>query len=418
MKSWQKAVIGLAVVLALGIAVYSYMGEPEATPEPPEDHDGEEGPEQEDKILDPAHWEDEYPEIYQSYMRNTPDDDDNVKRGSDQQVDYIERYPQIETIYEGFGFAKEYFSTVGHLYSLTSVREIARPKPGANCLACKTADYEGFHEEYGDDLFAMEFNEMAERAQWNITCYSCHGNNPGEAYISVPQAEPGFAQVDFDIPDGTASCAQCHVEYYFDEDTMAVVFPWENGLTVDDMEEYFDEREFADWEHPRTGTPLIKIQHPEFEMYTGSPHDQLGMSCADCHMPTVESEEGVEYVSHWWSSPLHTAEESCLGCHADHDAESINEWVSEGQAEVEEKQVQAMDTLVELIEELAARVDNDDLDDEVLEEVRSLHRQAQIRWDFVFAENSTGSHYFDRAHEYLDESIEIAEEALRILEEN
>ncbi|WP_408955592.1 ammonia-forming cytochrome c nitrite reductase subunit c552 [Natroniella sp. ANB-PHB2] len=370
-------------------------------------------------ILEPEHWQDEHPAIYASYMRNSNEADDQIEFGGDQQIDYIEKYPDIKVLYEGFGFSKEYFSARGHLHTLEDVLAIERPKPGASCLACKTAAYEGMYEEYGEELFAMDFDEMGAEAEHPITCYSCHRNDPGEIHVTVPHAEEGFKKLDFEIAEGNRNCAQCHVNYYFEPETKAIVLPWEEGLTLEDIEKYSDEREIADWEHPRTGTPLLKIQHPEYEMYRNSTHDQLGMDCASCHMPTVEDEEGEEYVSHWWTSPLKTTEESCLGCHGgEHSAESLEEWVNELQQEVEDKQLEASSLLVELVEELATKIENEQLDEETIEEVRSIHRRSQLRWDFIFAENSTGSHNFDLAHKHLDEAIELAKEGLEIMKGN
>ncbi|MEJ6949494.1 ammonia-forming cytochrome c nitrite reductase subunit c552 [Natronospora cellulosivora (SeqCode)] len=371
-------------------------------------------------ILDPDHWRDEYPAIYASYMRNSEEADDQIEFGGDQQIDYIEKYPDIEVLYEGFGFAKEYFSARGHIHSLEDVLAIRRPKPGASCLACKTAAYEGMYEEHGEALFAMDFDEMGEQAEYPITCYSCHRNEPGEIHVTVPHAELGFEKLDFELERGTENCAQCHVNYYFNQETKAVVLPWDEGITLEDYEKYFDDRDIADWEHPRTGTPLLKVQHPEFEMYHNSVHHRLGMDCASCHMPRLTDENGEEYVSHWWTSPLKTTEESCMGCHGVQfdSTEELEEWVFDLQQEVEDKQVETSSLLVELVEGLAEGIENDQLDEDTIEELRSIHRRAQLRWDFIFAENSTGSHNFDLAHRLLDEAIEITQEGLDILENN
>ncbi len=407
MTRWQRNAFLVFFVAFLGILTYHYLADRPRVP------DRATHP---SRILDPEYWADQYPDIYQSYLRNANEGD--VMFGGEQQIDYIQKYPQISVIYEGFGFSKEYFSTRGHVYALEDVIAIGRPKPGASCLACKTSDYERLYDQYGSELFAMDFVEMAAEAQYPITCYSCHRNDPGELHITVPQARDGFAKLDFEVERGSQNCAQCHVEYYIDPDTKAIVLPWENGLTVEAFEQTFDDLNYADWIHPRTGTPLIKIQHPEYEMYRGSPHHRLGMDCNACHMPTMQNEQGENYVSHWWTSPLKTARESCLGCHANHTEESITQWVNGLQQDIEDKQKQSMDLLVDLVETLAVRIEEGNIDDDTLEEVRSLHRRSQIRWDFIFAENSTGSHHFARARAYLDEAIQLAEQALEILRNN
>jgi len=50
-------------------------------------------------------------------------------------------------------------------------------------------------------------------------------------------------------------CAQCHVEYYFNKDLPGkegipyLVFPWDDGQTVEDMEKYYDRVKHVDWVH-------------------------------------------------------------------------------------------------------------------------------------------------------------------------
>ena len=43
--------------------------------------------------------------------------------------------------------------------------------------------------------------------------------------------------------------------------------------------------QFKDWTHADTGAPVLKAQHPEFEMWNQGIHARSGVTCADCHMP-------------------------------------------------------------------------------------------------------------------------------------
>ncbi|MCC5912529.1 MAG: ammonia-forming cytochrome c nitrite reductase subunit c552 [Clostridiaceae bacterium] len=373
----------------------------------------------EDMIIDSAAWEEEYPLIYQSFLLTARMGDNTVEDstlGGLHPTDYLEKYPNIKILYEGFGFAKEYYAARGHYYSMEDVINTARPKPGANCLACKTGDYERLFVEHGEDLFLMDFYKTAQEVDHPISCYNCHRNEPeGEIQVTGPHLAVGLTHLEEEPPAGTLACAQCHVEYYFDTETGAVTLPWHNGTGIDEIESYFDEINFADWTHPRTGTPLIKVQHPEFEMYTGSVHDRLGLSCADCHMPTM-TEDGEEYVSHWAKSPLKTAEESCGECHRD--SEAIITQTEDIQREIDAMQVEVSDLIVQLIEEFADALERRVIDDdEVIDRVRSLHRASQYRWDFVMVENSTGFHNASKARQALERAKEQAEEALDILAE-
>ncbi len=381
--------------------------------------EGEKVPAPEEMILSAESWKEEFPLIYESFIKTSRLQDQKVEDtelGGLHPIDYLEKYPNIATLYEGMGFAKEYYIARGHYYSLEDVINTSRPKPGASCLACKTADYEKLYVKNGEALFAMDFQETSQVVDHAISCYNCHRNDPGRGIqVTSPHYQEGIKLLEQEPKPGTNACAQCHVEYYLDPDTKAVVLPWDQGIEIDEIEAYYDELDFSDWTHPRTGTPLIKVQHPEFEMYTGSIHDSLGLSCADCHMPVVV-ENGESYKSHWAKSPLKTVIESCGSCHGD-DAEAIVAMTQEIQKEIHDLEVEVSDLLVQLINNFATALEEQRLNESEIKQLRELHRKAQYRWDFVFVENSTGFHNQQKAREALEKAKEYAQQALTILQE-
>jgi nitrite reductase (cytochrome c-552) len=109
-------------------------------------------------------------------------------------------------------------------------------------------------------------------------------------------------------------CGQCHVEYYFAGENKVLTFPWDNGFTINDIEAYYDEVGHVDWKHAETGAPMLKMQHPEFEMWNTSLHARSGVSCADCHMPYMRV-GGVKVSDHWVRSPLNDVGAACGTCH-------------------------------------------------------------------------------------------------------
>jgi nitrite reductase (cytochrome c-552) len=368
-------------------------------------------------ILDPKEWKDEYPLIYESFMKTSMMGDDTKESsdlGGKHPIDYLKENPNITILYEGTGFGKEYYKARGHFYAIEDVVNTARPKPGASCLACKTAEYEKLIVEQGEAVFAKDFQEEVKDVEYGITCYNCHRNNPGEkVQITSPHFAEGLQLLKKEPVAETQACAQCHVEYYFDKKTKEAILPWKNGIGVDEIEAYYDEINFYDWEHPRTGTQLIKVQHPEFEMYSGSLHDSMGVGCADCHMPEVK-ENGKDYRSHWAKSPLKTPEESCGKCHGA-EAKNLVVAVQGIQKEIDKMEVDVSDKLVKLTKDLTAAITDKKLDDKTLESLRGLHRKAQYRWDFVFVENSTGFHNEQKAKNALNDAEKYADEALSIL---
>lgn len=375
-------------------------------------------PSTDEMILAAEDWKEKYPLIYESFQLTSRYKDgvtEDPELGGSHPLDYLEEYPDIKILYDGYGFSKEYYAARGHYYALNDVINTARPKPGASCLACKSADYEKLIAEYGDDLYAMDFHKVSQEAEYGITCYTCHRNEPGQVQATTPQFNVGVEKLDFELKPGTEACAQCHVEYSMDADTKEVILPWDNGLEVADIESYYDDMDFYDWKHPRTGTPLIKVQHPEFETYTGSVHDKIGVTCADCHMPTMK-ENGEEYVSHWAKSPLKTVDESCGACHSS-EIDGLTAKVENIQKETEEELLEIGAMLVQLIEEFGSALESEHLDDETINELWDLHRKAQYRWDFVFVENGNGFHNTEKARKTLNEAKDYAQQALDILSE-
>ncbi len=90
-------------------------------------------------------------------------------------------------------------------------------------------------------------------------------------------------------------CANCHVEYYFAGDIKQVTFPWNKGQTVDDIEKYYDEIGFSDWTHSLSKAPMLKAQHPDFEIWSLGMHGKNGVTCVDCHMPKVQGKDGAAW---------------------------------------------------------------------------------------------------------------------------
>ena len=417
----MKKSISLFIICILSISLISCA---KLSKKPGTEQDKQEAgkniPKPEDMIIDPAAWKEKYPMIYESFIRTSRMGDgtkEDSNLGGMHPIDYLKKYPNIAILYEGMGFAKEYYKARGHFYALEDVIKITRPKPGASCLACKSGEYEKLHAKHGDALFAMDFNAVAQDVKFGITCYNCHRNNPEKG---VQVVSPHFAKkvdkLGMELKPGTKACAQCHVEYYFDKQTKEVVLPWDKGIGVNEIEAYFDEKGYVDWTHPRTGTPMLKVQHPEFEMYTGSVHDNAKLSCADCHMPTV-TENGQKYKSHWAKSPLKTVEESCGKCHGSgKELEELVVTVQAIQKYTERIEVEVSDMLVKLTKDLGSAIEKGKLDEPTLKKLQVLHRKAQYRWDFVFVENSTGFHNEKKSIDTLNQAKAYAKEALDILE--
>ncbi len=138
---------------------------------------------------------------------------------------------------------------------------------------------------------------------------------------SIELWRAGNRAVDYD-PNTDASrqemrsfvCAQCHVEYYFKGTEKKLTFPWQNGLNVDSIYQYYTDVKHKDWQHKETGALALKAQHPEFEMWSQGVHAANGVACADCHMPYIR--QGATKVSdHHVQSPMLNINNACQTCH-------------------------------------------------------------------------------------------------------
>jgi nitrite reductase (cytochrome c-552) len=168
---------------------------------------------------------------------------------------------------------------------------------------------------------------------------------------------------------------------------------------------YYDKEQFKDWSHADTGAPVLKAQHPEFEMWNQGIHARSGVACADCHMP-YKREGALKISDHHVRSPLLNINHACQTCHKWPEAE-LQARVEAIQDRTHHMRDLAMDALVELIGELkTARAAN--VPPEQLASAQDFQRKAQFYLDFVEAENSSGFHAPQEALRILGESINFA----------
>lgn len=360
-------------------------------------------------------FEEFYPAVVKTFQKNA--EMVSTTYGGSEPIDYLEKHPYLNTFYEGYIFSIQYDRARGHVYALEDAVNTARPKRGASCLACKVSEY---HLALADDpsVASADFQEFVdEHVTVGMTCYDCHGETPGE--VNVMRDHILLALEDCPEADGInekqLACAQCHVEYYQTEEDVFVRLPWTEGLGAEEALAYYDNIDFADWEHPRTGARLLKAQHPETETFEGSVHDEMKIDCLTCHMPRVEV-DGEKINSHHWTSPLHTIEESsCLKCHGDETVDSMIEMVEGVQKIVVDKTEEVALKLEGFINLFGEKLEAGVIDEETKANLQKIHREAQWYWDYVFVENGEGFHNRPKQMGYLETSENLVDEGMEIL---
>ena len=357
-------------------------------------------------VIKAADWAETYPDVYASYEKNAENKDI---------IDHVEEYPMIATVYEGMAFNKFYGSARGHYYTVQDVTSTGRPHALANCFTCKTPDFTAKVNNEGVSAYQIPFDDMLAEVNESVSCYNCHANTGNELVVTHTYLADAMGEELAGLNAETASCAQCHVEYYFAPETKAVTLPYDSmaAMHPDAILEYFEEMQFADYTNPRTGVKQIKVQHPEFETYMGKGSVHASQfSCADCHMEKATNASGETYTSHYWVSPLasESIQASCAACHPD-----LSGFVKGIQAKAEERTVAIGTKLETLTNQLADAVAAGTYTEEELDAIRQLNRKGQFYWDFVFVENSEGAHNSRLTTECLDKAEALIDEALTLI---
>lgn len=401
-----------------------------------------------DDTEDPAIWGKNFPLQYDDYLK-TVDQVRTKYGGSDAlprtptQADprstvaqsKIEEDPRLKKMWAGYAFAIDFREERGHAFMLddqTFTGRQTKPQPGT-CLNCHASMYSAYKKAGDGDIVKgfekinpLPYAEARKLVQHPVACIDCHDSQTMALRITRPAFMAGIAALKASqgVPnyvvnkDATRQemrsyvCAQCHVEYYFKGDEKRLTYPWHQGNRVENILAYYDEAGHKDWSHAETGAPLLKAQHPEFEMWSQGIHARSGVACADCHMPYARV--GAHKISdHHVRSPLLNINRACQTCHKWSEAE-MKARVETIQNRTHELRNLAMDALMDVIDDLKnAQVAG--VATNTLAKAQDFQRKAQFYLDFVEAENSTGFHAPQEAARILGESIDFSRKAQNAL---
>ncbi len=369
--------------------------------------------------LDPAVWGQNFPLQFDSFMR-TEENYGKTPYGGSTPYSKLEAYPAMVRLWAGYAFSKDHNEDRGHFYAQVDQANTQRvalvSQPGA-CINCHAAEAPQLIAEMGWENFnSTPYNDLVDQLHLGSSCADCHDPETMELVITRPAFANAMAERGIDWTEASRQemrsyvCAQCHVEYYFQGENKVLTFPWSQGLTMDAMEQHYNTYGFQDWTHAETGAPMLKVQHPEFEMWSNSLHARSGVSCADCHMPFVR-EGSVKVSDHWLRSPLENINQSCQTCHNRPEDELVDRIaiIQDTTAGLLRDSEQA---LIDAIDAIVAAKEAGATDEELVDALQ-LHRAASFRWDFVSSENSTGFHNPQEAARILAEAIDLARQAER-----
>lgn len=401
-----------------------------------------------DETEDPEIWGKNFPHQYDGYKRTvdqvrtryggseavprTPSDVDPRSVVSQSK---LEEDPRLKKMWAGYAFSVDFREERGHAFMLEDQLYTERQKVGqpGTCLNCHSSTYAPMMKLGQGDLVKgfealnkMPYSEAKQWIQHPITCLDCHDPKTMQLRITRPAFMEGiraFKETQgikgYDVNKQathqemrTFVCAQCHVEYYFKGPEKRLTFPWAKGLKGDEILSYFDEQEFKDWIHKETGAPVLKAQHPEFEMWSQGIHAKSNVSCADCHMP-FKRVGGMKTTDHHVKSPLLSINRSCQTCHRWEEKE-LKSRVEAIQDRTFEIRNLAMDALMDLIDDLK-KLRSQSEEKAWFKEAKQYQRKAQFLLDFVEAENSTGFHAPQEALRLLAKSLDYSRKGQKLL---
>ncbi len=349
-------------------------------------------------------WGLNYPREYDTWLR-TENMDFRSKYMGNQFDDVLEKRPEMVILWAGYAFAKDYSAPRGHMYTIKDVTASLRtgtpvkpedgPQP-ATCWSCKSPDVPRMMQELGvENFYKSKFGQMGPQIVNPLGCADCHDPETMNLTITRPALKEAFARRGMDVTKASLQdmrslvCAQCHVEYYFKGDGKYLTFPWDKGFSVEEMEQYYDEIDYADWVHALSKAPLLKAQHPDYELFKIGPHGQRGLACADCHMP-YKSEGGIKFSDHQVMSPLANIAGTCQTCHRDSE-EKLRNYVYEYQDKIMEVRNRVEKELAKA-HIMAQTAWQNNATAEEMQESLKLIRQAQWRWDFGVASHGASFH--------------------------
>jgi len=410
-----------------------------------------------DDTTDPSRWAPNFPKQYDSYLLTAQRTHTRFggHGGSEAlPAEKIERDPWLKRMFLGYAFSIDYRDRRGHAYMLVDqeqTKRLTKPQTGS-CLHCHASVMPLYRALGGGDAekgleesYKYSYQELNKKLHdmghaHPVTCADCHDpktmalrvTRPGflkgirllaassaptphlpsvERWRAGPKTRPYDPNRDATRTEMRSFvCGQCHVEYYC-ASKLPLTFPWGKGLRAVEIEQYWDETRFSngerfyDYLHAETGAPILKAQHPEFELWSQGVHARSGVACADCHMPYMR--DGASKVSdHWVRSPLLNINRACQTCHRFPEAEikARVEAIQERNYQLMQRAAKALMAQMDAI--LAAK--REGATAEQLREALELQRKAQWRLDFIAAENSMGFHAPQEAAFVLAEALDLA----------
>ena len=439
LKSWQGWLLfcgSMVVVFVLGLLVSSLM---QRRAEVASVFNNKRTVFEDSIIAQNEKFKQDYPREYETWAMTEDTTFRSMYNGS-QETDELADRPEMVILWAGYAFSRNYNTPRGHKHCIEDLRKILRTgTPGldgdgdmqpATCWTCKGPDVPRMMRELSDsksvfapaNYYAGKWSELGNEIVNSVGCSDCHDARTMDLRPARPAIYEAWQRAGKDLTKASHQemrslvCAQCHTEYYFikpdDPNNPGkanyLMFPQDKGMTCEAAEEYYDSIGFYDYIHPLSKTPILKAQHPGYEMALQGIHGQRGVSCADCHMP-YKQEGGVKFSDHRITSPLANIDRTCQTCHRE-DAEVLRQNVYERQQKTRESRTKLEKQLAAAHIEAKFAWEKGATDEE-MKPVLQLIRSSQWRWDYAFASHGASFHAPQEVQRLFSDGLVQAQEA-------
>ncbi len=406
---------------------------------------------------DPAKWGVNWPKQYDSYLLTAQTTRTRFGgHGGSEALpeEKIARDPWLKRMFLGYAFSIDYRDRRGHAYMLAdqeATKRLTKPQTGS-CLHCHASIMPLYRELGGGDAakglqasYKFSYQDLNKKLHDSghahpVSCPDCHDPKTMQLRVTRPGFIDGIralAASDAPVPlcrrssagapaarhsptirtwthraprcgptsaasatSSTTARRRCRSPFPGARDCAPATS--RNSGTRPSSQ---TATRFFDYKHAETGAPILKAQHPEFELWSQGIHARSGVACADCHMPYLR--DGATKISdHWVRSPLLNINSACQTCHRVSEAEikARVDAIQSRNFELLQRGGAAITALIDAI--VAAK--SAGATPEQLNAALELQRKAQWRLDFIAAENSMGFHAPQEAAMVLGEALDYA----------
>lgn len=315
--------------------------------------------------------------------------------------------------------------------SVDWAEEVSKYGYTKGCFACRSSNFDEVYESEGARVYTepvdAEFAQQLNGQLWD--CAICHDDNNFAADADATLSH--FTQIasneidQFERTDRV--CGQCHSDsnyysYITDQETMDSFDLYRNGTDLEGMLKTQIEDGVVNVDE-ETGILEGVFDMPTLEMVQDGNHSELGLTCVDCHMPSVVDEEtGETYTDHDASgSPLEkeASLELCLSCHKAQgiaDADEMIDFVHGKQHEAREGLGSAKEKSAATYEKILAATKENSIDDKTLQQVKDDYTLAAAYLYFLNADsNGRAVHNYDKCFDYIARANELLDKVDTVL---